>query len=330
MGNSLPPSVRCLIDRIEATDKLTPTLCRDFLQEADITAKDLQPWSDFGHPKADSYGRNLVHDGGFFELMVMSWIDGDMAAIHDHGYTQWGAVRVYGQIEHAVFKVEDGRLVTADRREFSAGSVVGVAHDLIHQMGNVGQEPYLTLHLYGCHGRQGDVTGDTRLYDLDEGKIQVTSAGVFFNLPEGDIARRQDAPRADFPTYLRHQVEMLKRLMVVGDSLAQGSLQSEREQRLATELFADSTWRRFAREWHEMTACSSSRFDRYTKVLNRELKAAAALQRRLIKAELVEAPFDVVRLSELLAFSDLEIFAEGYLDLVSDTYSLGLSSLVAA
>ena len=144
---NFPASVRRLLDAIETEDHLTPTRSRKLLLESGITAQDLAPWADFDHPKSDSYGRRLIHDGGFYELMVMSWVDGDMAAIHDHGYTQWGAVKLLGPAEHAIFRVEDGVMTTAERKVFQAGDVVAVGHDLIHQMGNVGQAPYLTLHL---------------------------------------------------------------------------------------------------------------------------------------------------------------------------------------
>ena len=43
-------------------------------------------------------------------------------------------------------------------------------------MGNVGQAPYLTLHLYGCYERQGDVTADARLYAL-EGHVLLLGVG---------------------------------------------------------------------------------------------------------------------------------------------------------
>ena len=319
---SLPASIRSLVDKIEAARQLTPAETRGYLEEADISTADLEPWADFGHPAADSYGRRLVYDGGFFELMVMSWIDGDMAALHDHGYTQWGAVKLYGQIEHAVFKVKDGVLTTADRREIAAGSVIAVAHDLIHQMGNVGQEPYLTLHLYGCYGRDSGVTANAHLYELDEGKIQLTNGGVFFNLPESEIVDRRAAPPADFPTRLRFKVELLRRLMAQHGTLAAGSMESERERRLAGELFARETWKELA-DYASPTGSS-------TQLLYRELRATALCQRLLIEAGLAESPFDGERLSELLALDMLDRFGDGYLELVDDTYRLGLSSLAAA
>lgn len=321
---SLPPSVRAIVDKVEAADEPTAAAARSILEETEITPADLEPWTDFGHPDSHSYGRKRLYDGGFFELMVLSWVDGDISAVHDHGHAPWGAVRLYGEAEHAVFAVEDGVLVTEERRELACGSVVAMPHGLIHQLGNVGQEPFLTLHLHGRAAAAG-----ARLYELDEGEIQLTRGGVFFNLPDEDISGREEAPPADFPTRLRHQVELLKRLMTIGASVARGGFQSRRERRLAEELFAAATWERFAEEWSEVSS-SGARARRYCSVLHRELRAAAALQYQLVDAGLVEPSFDAVRLSELLAFSDLERFAEGYLELVSDTYSLDLSSLAAA
>lgn len=330
---SLSPNVQALIDEIKAAQALTPASARDLLARSAITPADLEPWADFDHPSADSYGRNLVYDGGCFELMVMSWVDGDMAAIHDHGHTQWGAVKLFGPAEHAVFKVEDGVLRTTDRRVFEPGSVLGVSHEMIHQMGNMGQEPYLTLHLYGCYEREGDVTGDARLYELEEGRIQRTSGGVFFNLPEEQVNRRQDCPQADFPTRIRHRVELLKRLMTTNGSWTEG-FQSTREKELAASLFAASTWNQLAEEWQQAMAWSTSRVDRWLGILHQELHATAALQQQLLDAEMIDAPIaktiDRARLAELLAFNDLEAFADGYLELIESAHGVTLPGLVAA
>ena len=198
--NELPNQVKALIDDIKAEQSFTPDKARRLLGNSDIQPGDLYAWADYDHPRADSYGRKLVYDGVFFELMVMSWVDGDMSAIHDHGHTQWGAVKLFGAAEHAMFKMEHNNLITCERKQFVPNSVVSVSHDLIHQMGNNGQEPYLTLHLYGCYDREGDVTADARIYDLEEGQIQFADGGVFFDLPETTINRRGPAPSSDFPT----------------------------------------------------------------------------------------------------------------------------------
>ena len=80
-------------------------------------------------------------------------------------------------------------------------------------MGNVGDRPYLTLHLYGSYDFEGGITNEAQLYELDEERIQFTNGGVFFGLPEDDIVRRENGIKADFPTTLLHKVELLKRLI---------------------------------------------------------------------------------------------------------------------
>lgn len=69
----------------------------------------------------------------------MSWVPGDFSAIHDHGAAQWGAVKSFGEAEHAVFIQQNGTLRTCSRQScsrqsFPEGSVFPVSHDFIHQM----------------------------------------------------------------------------------------------------------------------------------------------------------------------------------------------------
>jgi predicted metal-dependent enzyme (double-stranded beta helix superfamily) len=326
---NFPESIRRLIDAIETGGHLTPSRSRSLLLECGITAEDLAPWADFNHPKADSYGRKMIYDGGSFELMAMSWVDGDMAAIHDHGYTQWGAVKLLGPAEHAIFKIEDGVLTTAERKVFKTGDVVAVGHDLIHQMGNIGQAPYLTLHLYGSYERDGDVTADARLYALDEGKVQITSGGVFFALPEEAIAERRVAPHTDFPTLLRTKVELLRRLLTAHDSWNHGSFQSTQEERLARDLWDTGTWQAARKECETKLKADlpAHKLERYTDILHQELRAAAALQQELLKAGLVtNDSLCPERLNGMLGEDNLKQFGNRYLDLVGNAFSLDFPS----
>ena len=109
-----------------------------------------------------------------------------------------------------------------------------MVNDLIHQMGNIGQAPYLTLHLYGCEECTGGITHDARIFDLDEQAIQFTNGGVFFALPEAAVTRRQSGLRGDFPTTLRHNVEVLYRQAQAGGGSRMG--------RLVSWLCAPETW----------------------------------------------------------------------------------------
>ncbi|MDJ0836472.1 MAG: cysteine dioxygenase family protein [Acidobacteriota bacterium] len=211
--NHLPPGIQRLVRLVESqrTD-ITPERARDFVIEANVQTEDVMPWADFGHPARDGYGRKPAYDGGFFEIMVMSWTVGDFSSIHDHGTAQWGAVKSFGNAEHAVFEFKNDTLVTRVRNAFSPGTVNPVTHDLIHQMGNVDQAPFCSLHMYGSYDHNGDITGDSRIYDLYENKVQFTTGGVFFCLPESDISDRETGVKADYPTFLRHHAEMLKRI----------------------------------------------------------------------------------------------------------------------
>ena len=152
-------------------------------------------------------------------------------------------------------------------------------------MGNYGQDPYLTLHLYGCYDREGDVTADARIYDLEEGQIQFADGGVFFDLPETAINRRVPAPSADFATWLRCNVELLKRLFRKNESLQKEKCGSERESRVLAKLFTRDTWQRLESELGDM----SKRTDRYDRILTQELAAAAHLQMVILEAGLVSS-----------------------------------------
>ncbi len=325
----LPENVQDLIIAIEAEEQFTPNMAKRLLESSAITADDLAAWADFDHPATDSYGRKLVFDGGCFELMVMSWVDGDMAAIHDHGYTQWGAVKLFGTAEHAIFKMRDGRLSTSERRVFEAGDVVSVGHDLIHQMGNVGSEPFLSLHLYGCYGRDGDITADARLYELHEGNIQRTSGGVFFDLPYSQINARETGLKADFPTRLRHKVELLKRMVHANGSLAAGSFQSPREHALAAELFEPQTWRR-AHEDIQRADCEDDHLqNRYCDILYQELTATATLLAQLQDHGLIDHPV-ASGLQEVTDVDCTFTVSKTYVELLSDHSGIEIELPMAA
>ena len=209
----LPPSIRQLIESIEsAKTPLTPAHASQLLRDAQVQPEDVLPWSKFGHGPRDCYGRNIVYHGGFFEIMVMSWVPGDFSSIHDHGTAQWGAVQSMGCAEHAVFCLAENKLTTKCRNTVFAGEVNGVDHDLIHQMGNLNEAPFCSLHLYGSYNHFGQITGDSRTFDLFENTVQFTTDGAFFCLPESQISGRQDGVEADYPTTMRHHLEMLKRI----------------------------------------------------------------------------------------------------------------------
>jgi len=268
----LPLALRGLIDRLEQDTPQTPAQMRRLLLEAQIDPETLMPWADLDHPATDSYGRKLLYQGDRFEVMVMTWLPGDMSAIHDHGHTQWGAVQVFGPAEHAAFRIEEGVMSTLSRQTFAPGTVVGVSHELVHQMGNRSDAPFLSLHVYGHAQPIDSVTGDARLFDLRRGEIQRLDGGVFFDLPQADILRVEAGPEGDFPTRLRHMVELMRRMRRaevpagrIEAALADAFGPEQRAPLLAflDEIIGETGHHRHSPQW---------------RLLNQEMQAAAALQ----------------------------------------------------
>ena len=202
--SNLPPSIKYLIRSLKKSTILNPETARQCIIDARINVEDLLHWADFDHPVTDSYGRQLVYDGGHFEIMVMSWVPGDFSAIHDHGATQWGAVQCFGSGEHWVYKFKDNRLFKPIKTPFLPGTVIAVNHELIHQMGNRSQSPFLSLHVYGCNDKCDSITGNARIFDLWEETIKYTDGGVFFCLSESKINNRSYGIQGDRVTTLHH------------------------------------------------------------------------------------------------------------------------------
>ena len=217
-SSDLPLSIKRLITSLQSQRVLDPNIARQLVIDAKIHQEDLLTWADFSHSVADSYGRKLVYDGGNFEIIVMSWLPGDFSAIHDHGSTQWGAVQCFGSGEHWVYKLKNQVLSTHSQTAFPPGTVVAVNHDLIHQMGNPSESPFLSLHVYGCENSHGSITGDARIFELWEGCIQYTDGGVFFALPEDQINTKVYGLKGDCQTTLHHLQclrDRLKRILSV-------------------------------------------------------------------------------------------------------------------
>ncbi|MEN1679574.1 MAG: methyltransferase domain-containing protein [Planctomycetota bacterium] len=208
---TLPASLQAIVDALTGATDVTPHHVKKIVEEANVQPEDLAPWADFDHPSADSYGRVMAYDGGSFEVMVMSWRPGDYSAMHDHGYTMWGAVQVFGAAEHAVCAQDIDKLVTLSRVRLSPGRVMAVTHDLVHQMGNPTDEQFLTLHVYGHNDRQGGITGDARVFDFGRQEVQTTDGGVFYSLPGDSVKTRTPSPEPDYYTRLFDMVQNARR-----------------------------------------------------------------------------------------------------------------------
>ncbi len=290
--DKLPRSLKYIAEKLEANRQLRPADMRRIVLDAEVQPEELEPWSDFDHPVQDSYGRQLLYKGGHFEIMVMSWRPGDFSTIHDHGYTQWGAVQVFGPAEHATFRIDDDKVSTLARWQMQNRDVIGVHHDLLHQMGNPSSDTFfLTLHVYGEPEDIDNVTGDARILDLEKGEIHRVDGGVFFALPPSEIKKVEPGPRADFPTRLRHMIELIRRLRKMERA---GVNNSGRDLDALIAEFMDGRQQR-----QKLLACLRENSDEnghqrnsvYWRNLNWELREAAKLQNELLNEQRAEDRF---------------------------------------
>lgn len=206
---ALPSKLRSLTDRLRALQQPSKAHLFNLVATYGLTADDLEPWAHRNHPPGDSYGRRLVWRDTNVELMVMTWLPGDHSAIHDHGSAEWGAVQCFGGASHQRFTLEGQHLISQEKHPYAPGQIRWVDGSLIHQMGNSGTEPFLSLHVYGTSRDCADITAAARVFNLDSGCIETTNGGVFFDLPESAVLSRQDGLTAD-PDLKREQFLLLQ------------------------------------------------------------------------------------------------------------------------
>ncbi len=180
--------LKTLIEKeINEAERITAHRIKELVEEANVQEDDLKPYADFDHPIEDGYGRKMIFDAGKFEMMAMSWNPGHYSSIHNHGYTQWGVVQVFGNVHHFIYQNKSEELRFAKKEILTNGEIVKVVNAMIHQMGNPSTEKYMTLHIYGCNTRDGDITADAKNYELEFNRINHTTGGAFFNLPEDEV-----------------------------------------------------------------------------------------------------------------------------------------------
>ncbi|MBK8489387.1 MAG: methyltransferase domain-containing protein [Saprospirales bacterium] len=326
MKEKLPASLQFIANALESLVISTPASIRKIVQEAGVQPQDLEAWADFDHPVADSYGRKLAYDGGHFEIMAMSWKPGDVSAIHDHGYTQWGAVQVFGPAEHATFLIDDGLIHTWSRGVLKPYQVIAVSHELVHQMGNTSDKPFFTLHVYGMDHEVSNVTANARVFDLLENKTQRVDGGVFYNLPPGSIKQFEDGPRGDFPTRLRQLVELARRLQKMKAAGLEGS--AEKLENVAELIFSATQHGPFFYYLDQITDESFHQTDSAAwSIINWELKEASKFQDQWLKDQRGADPFHQYAewYDSLIGKPCLDGFMAGYLRFFQEHYSLLLS-----
>src|SRR5690606_27168523 len=134
---------------------------------------------------------------------------GDYTAIHNHGYTVWGAVQAFGKLEHITFELQGDKLTTSIKERLDSGEIRAVNQDLIHQMGNPYNDRKLSLHIYGTPQSVDGITDNSELYEIGKGEIQLVDGGVFYDLPKSAYATTTTKLNSDRLTMIGHYTRLL-------------------------------------------------------------------------------------------------------------------------
>jgi cysteine dioxygenase len=99
-------------------------------------------------PGANPYGRRLVFQDEYIEVILMNWGANAVSLPHDHGQSE-GWVRVLcGSALHGQYRDEEGEVRRVDEQRIATGTIFHAPVGLVHHMANATAQPLVTLHCY--------------------------------------------------------------------------------------------------------------------------------------------------------------------------------------
>jgi len=93
----------------------------------------------------------------------------------------------------------------ADKCVIPTGTVVPVLGNLIHAMGNLTDQPSLSLHIYGSNHPMEFPDTSTRIFELEKKRVRFTSGEAFL-----DGLESYDQPSTDLSTNEETLLDYLK------------------------------------------------------------------------------------------------------------------------
>jgi len=145
MGNALEGLFQFL-DRLEGRVPLEELTAQ--LEQHDIDCSDV---ADFIHFSDQSYTRNLVRSGSWYQVLVLCWKNGQRSPIHDHAGSSCGIRVLRGTLTESLFEfAPNGHVFPTFSRQMMTGEVQGSQDSDLHQVSNLQEEgaDLITLHVY--------------------------------------------------------------------------------------------------------------------------------------------------------------------------------------
>ena len=206
---NLPEKINKLISHLELSEICSEEELKYLIRNIQLNVSDIVDYANFRHPLTESYGRNILYESGKLEIVVMTWNEGDFTSIHDHGAAKWAVVCSYGNIQNTLFDIKNNKILLSVNQQLSANEITILDNKAIHQMGNRGYRPAISLHFYYTPEPVKGVTANARNFDLYENKTYIANGGAFLVLDPKNIVNETACPEFDKELYYK-QLEIRK------------------------------------------------------------------------------------------------------------------------
>lgn len=144
-------SIERIVQLLESSCELDMQTMRNTLESVSFDQEWIQEHLPSPLP-TNTYGRDLLHAGSDYEIVLATWPVGVGTPIHNHGaYSSHGMVRVLkGEIYNRVYAPDGIEKVKFLYDEtYNAGDMIAVPTGLLHCMGNNLKNDFsMSLHVY--------------------------------------------------------------------------------------------------------------------------------------------------------------------------------------
>ncbi|WP_259417604.1 cysteine dioxygenase [Bacillus toyonensis] len=111
------------------------------IQSLNISLHKISPF--ITSPVNHEYGRNVIYQSEFVEILVLKFPRKAKTFVHDHGISLGCILIVDGTLQNITYENNSERI-----EEFSEGNIFTVKKDTVHKMYNATDSTAITFHVY--------------------------------------------------------------------------------------------------------------------------------------------------------------------------------------
>ncbi len=145
----IPVELRELVDYLDnLKERASVERLGQLLAQNTATRETLKPFEVFGD---NTYRRNLICEGQWYELLCICWKSGQRSPIHDHAQSTCGLKIMEGVATETTFESSDcGQIKAVSSTDYSVGHVCSTQDSDVHQVSNLQADGHnlVTMHIY--------------------------------------------------------------------------------------------------------------------------------------------------------------------------------------